>query len=479
VLYRTGDLVRLEITNGEPLLYYVGRKDFQVKLRGLRIELGEIEHALRSIPSIQDTVVLVDNDQLLAFVLTDEKHKSQGIDGWREALLSQLPDYMVPKVMVMVSAWPLTPNGKIDRTALLALERPDTLTQYVAPRNTLEQDIAQLWQEVLGTGKAGVFDNFFEAGGDSLAAVRLVAGLEIRFNTKLPVASLFGAQTIAQLAHVINNQLAHWSPIVPIQPQGTQTPIFAVHALGAMVLSYEPLARALGKDQPFYGIQAYGFEDDQTPYTDLNEMLEFYVAAIRQQQPQGPYQLIGHSFGGVLAIEIARKLQAQGEQVNFVGLLDTHMPIRYADVSVDHALILKTFAEHNFGVVDVPLRALRLMKPDVMIKTVAERFHDAVSEDFIRSAIDIIRGFQRMMIGFVMEPIDVPVVLFTPQDLATKARGFALSVGLRRNTKTRGWHKISQQLEIIEVPGDHHGLLKVQESDRLVVAIKQAVQRSL
>jgi enterobactin synthetase component F len=163
VLYHTGDLVRMERNAlGVAQLVYLGRKDFQLKLRGLRIEPGEIEQQLRALPGVEDAQVLVDSDQLVGFALVP--HETTAIDGWREALFERLPDYMVPRQLVTVSQWPLTPNGKIDRARLLALPRSSSATGFVAPRTTLEKDIAAIWQEVLGIGKAGVFDNFFEAG---------------------------------------------------------------------------------------------------------------------------------------------------------------------------------------------------------------------------------------------------------------------------------------------------------------------------
>lgn len=471
-LYRTGDLVKqIRDNNGNVQLMYIGRKDFQVKLRGLRIELGEIEQALLNINQIDDCRVLVDDDQLLAFAIT-ANGDSPTPEYWREALAGKLPEYMIPRALIRLDAWPLTPNGKVDRVALLALERPGQDVTFVAARNDLEQDLTTLWQEVLGVGEVGVHENFFESGGDSLKAVRLMARIELRFEVKLPVASLFGAQTIAQLAHVIDNQISEWSPVVPIQPQGGKTPIFAVHALGAMVMSYEPLARALGKDQPFYGIQAYGFEDEQTPFTDIHEMVNFYVEAIKKQQPEGPYQLIGHSFGGLIAIEIAHKLRAGGDEIRYLGLLDTHMPIRYMNIPLDDAYILKTFAEHNFGVVDIPLKALRVMKPDDMIKRVTERFNGVVSEEFIRRAIAVIRGFQRMMMNYKPRQIALAIDLYRPeirdQTLAHKMRKL-----IRRDKADYlGWEKITTDIELIEVGGDHFTMLAGDHVDELVTAMK-------
>jgi len=479
-LYKTGDLAVLKpaTTQQEAQLQYIGRKDFQVKLRGLRIELGEIEKALGQVQAIKDATVLVENEQILAFVLSD---KTQ-VQNWRESLQQQLPDYMIPKSLIHLETWPLTPNGKVDRKALLQLPRKQvSANQFIAPRTHLETDLASLWQEVLGVRELGVHDNFFEAGGDSLKAVRLIANIELRFEVKLPVSSLFGAQTIAQLAHVIHNETHEWSPIVPIQPQGNLKPIFAVHALGAMALSYEPLARALGKNQPFYGIQAYGFEDEQTPYTNLHEMVSFYTQAILETQSTGPYQLIGHSFGGLIALEIARKLKALGKEVSFIAMLDTHMPMRYQAIELDDAGILKLFAEHNFGEIDMPLKAMRLMKPELMIEKVAQQFDGAVSESFIRSAIAIIRGFQRMMINYKPEKIEQNLLLLRPESAEknTLQKAGAKLRGLMgaSDSNELGWSKVFNEVETIEVNGDHHSMLKGENAKLIAYYLKKALKQ--
>jgi amino acid adenylation domain-containing protein len=474
-LYKTGDLVQYRFDNNNNLqLYYIGRKDFQVKLNGLRIELGEIEQALTQIPSVEESLVTVDNNELLAFVLSQQAEIPQ----WREHLQQQLPSYMLPKQLQLIKSWPLTANGKIDRKALLAMDRQSTsVSNQVLPRNHTEKELAALWQEVLGVGDVGIHDNFFTVGGDSLAAVRLMARIELRFEVKLPVASLFGAQTIAQLAHEIHQKTHHWSPIVPIQPQGNKTPIFAVHALGGMVLSYEPLARRLGSEQPFYGIQAYGFEEEQTAFTELNEMVEYYTLAILDVQSEGPFQLLGHSFGGVIAVEIARKLIERGHKVSYIGLIDSHMPIRYMSIPLDDAGILKTFAEHNFGAIDMPLKSLRLLPPEKMIKLIVDKFNGLVSERFLYSAIAIIRGFQRMMINFHNKPVAAPLYLYRPEQ--EQLTGFRKLKRMLQGdkAKTLGWHKVNKDITLYQSPGDHFSMLKDENVDQLAEQISSSLKQ--
>ena len=198
-LYRTGDLGRF-LPNGD--IDYIGRKDFQIKLRGLRIELGEIEHALKQLPGVLDGLALVRDDKLIAYVVADQ---GQLADDWRPRLRDYLPEYMIPALVVPLEAWPLTPNGKVDRKAL-----PDPaaiLAQtsvYVAPRNELEQQLANIWQELLEKDQVGVLDSLFDLGGNSLVATRILSRVKKQFNVQVSVRELFVAPTVADLAVAVN-----------------------------------------------------------------------------------------------------------------------------------------------------------------------------------------------------------------------------------------------------------------------------------
>ncbi|MCG8669775.1 MAG: amino acid adenylation domain-containing protein [Pseudomonadales bacterium] len=218
-LYRTGDLVRY-LANGE--LEYIGRKDFQIKLRGLRIELGEIETALKSLADVKDGLVLLKNDQLIGYVVTNE---GQDIIGWRDALRASLPDYMVPSGLVVLSAWPLTPNGKVDRKAL---PDPDTANEqsYVAPRNDVESQLAQIWQQVLERDQIGVLDNLFDIGGNSLLATRILSRVRRAFGVDVSVRELFQAPNVAGLAKAVHrSQRIGDIPSLQAQERGEKIPL--------------------------------------------------------------------------------------------------------------------------------------------------------------------------------------------------------------------------------------------------------------
>src|SRR5579862_936064 len=236
---------------------------------------------------------------------------------------------MVPSALVVVDRFPLTPNGKVDRKALPAPDtsRPVLGQQYVAPESEVEQKLAKVWAEVLGLDCVGVHDNFFDLGGHSILAVRLFVRMEAVFNKRLPVALLFEAPTVAQLArHLTQTDTAQlpWSPLVPIQPSGSKPPFFCIHGGGTQVLIYRSLARYVGNDQPLYGLQPQGGDGRLPCINRVEDMATLYLQAMRTVQPHGPYYLGGLSLGGMVAVEIAQRLRAEGEETAFLALFDTH-----------------------------------------------------------------------------------------------------------------------------------------------------------
>jgi thioesterase domain-containing protein/acyl carrier protein len=218
----------------------------------------------------------------------------------------------------------------LDRKALPAPEdgRPELEEAFVAPRTPIEQTLAGIWCQVLGLEKVGVHDNFFDLGGHSLLAVRLFAEIEKEFAHNLPLATLFQAPTVEQLAAKLGDQgwEAPWSSLVTIQAGTARPPFFAISAIGGNVLTYHDLARHLGSHQPVYGLQAYGLDGRHPPYERLEDMAAHYTREVRRVQPEGPYCLGGSSFGGLVAFEMAQQLVAAGEEVAVLALFDTWSP---------------------------------------------------------------------------------------------------------------------------------------------------------
>jgi thioesterase domain-containing protein/acyl carrier protein len=237
---------------------------------------------------------------------------------------------MLPTPIVVVDSLPLTPGGKVARRALPIPERPAPTidAELVEPSDGLELQVARVWEELLGVQGVGVRDNFFELGGHSLLAIQLFSRLEERLGQKLPVATLFRAPTVEQLASVIREEDpgADWSILVPIQARGSRPPLFCVHGFGGGVLDYGELAGLLGPDQPFFGLQARGRDGLNKPHSRIEEMAEAYIAAVRAMQPHGPYHLGGYCYGGIVAFEMARQLQAKGESTALLAILEGYAP---------------------------------------------------------------------------------------------------------------------------------------------------------
>ena len=327
-LYKTGDLVRY-LPNGD--IEFVGRRDFQVKIRGFRVELGEIEAALAKHSAVREAIVIareegLNSKRLVAYVVPLPGATPAAAE-LRSFLKKQLPDYMVPSDFVQLEELPLTPNGKIDRRSLPAPPAEQSSAgDYVAPTDSVESRLAGMWEEILGRRPIGIRDNFFELGGHSLLAVRLMRRIERGFQRKVPLAALFEAPTIEQLAAILRGQqsTSGTSLVVPIQPHGSRPPFFCVHGLGGAVLRFQELARHMAPDQPFYGIQPQGINGDMPFLRSVEEMAACYVREMRKSQPEGPYYIGGYSFGGLVAFEMARQLQADGQEVGLLALLDTY-----------------------------------------------------------------------------------------------------------------------------------------------------------
>ncbi|PYS61631.1 MAG: non-ribosomal peptide synthetase [Acidobacteria bacterium] len=326
-LYKSGDLVRYR-TTGE--IEFIGRIDNQVKVRGFRIELGEIEAALADHPSVREAVVVArkdESDKHLVAYLTAREDRELKVDEVRDFLQQKLPNHMVPSLFVVLEKLPLSPTGKVDRGALPSTNgfMPKSARGFAAPSDELELKLTRIWEKVLNVRPVGVDDNFFDLGGHSLLAVRLFAQIEKSFAKNLPLAMLFQAPTVKQLARVLRDEgwQAAWSSLVMIQG-GSRQPFFCVHAAGGNVLEYRDLARLLDPDQPFYGLQAKGLDGKSEPHTTIKEMASHYIREMREVQPEGPYMIGGRSSGGTIAFEMACQLAEQGQRVGLLALLDTY-----------------------------------------------------------------------------------------------------------------------------------------------------------
>ena len=324
-LYRTGDMGRWR-PGGD--IEFLGRADLQVKVQGHRIEPGEVEQALLAQPEVQAAAVVaqggVAGRQLLGFAVP-----AQGVEPDADAVLAalrlRLPRFMVPGRMVWLKRLPLTANGKLDRQALLAHDdaRPPSRPAPVAPRTPVEAALVKVWEDILEVGHVSIHDDFFELGGQSFAAARVMTRLAQQLQVRLPLSTLLEGRTIAHLADCIERRRA-WAPLVVLHPDGEGTPLFLVHPAGGNVLCYRQLAGQLGR--PVYGLQATGLDGERPALDSVRAMATLYIQALRQKRPQGPYLLGGWSSGGVIAFEMASQLEELGESVERVVLIDTPAP---------------------------------------------------------------------------------------------------------------------------------------------------------
>jgi amino acid adenylation domain-containing protein len=330
-LYRTGDLARWR-TDG--LLEHLGRIDQQVKVRGYRVEPAEIESVLLQHPELAQALVTVRLDttgvkQLVAYVAPKDL-QGPTITDLQEFLQQRLPDYMIPAVMVSLNELPLTPNGKVDRAALPAPDVQRSGKTHCEPRNATETQLREIWEEVLQTRPIGIKDKFFALGGHSLMAVRLLARVEKTFNVKVPVATLFQHPTIEEMAICVGSDRPNVAikphSIVEIQGHGSRPPLMLVHGVGGgMFWGYGNLAKHLGPEQPVFAFKSRA-QGEKPEFETIEEMAESYLADLRAFQPRGPYYLGGYCFGGVVAYEMARRLEEQDEAVGLVALINSMPP---------------------------------------------------------------------------------------------------------------------------------------------------------
>jgi thioesterase domain-containing protein/acyl carrier protein len=457
-LYRTGDLARF-LTDGN--IEFLGRIDRQVKIRGFRIELGEIEAVLRQHPAVREVIVSARENvpgekQLVAYVF-GEREPLPTASELRRFLKEKVPEYMVPAAFVPLDALPLMPNGKVDRNTLPEPERiqVEPGRAFVAPRNALQLQLSNLWEEVLGIRPIGVTDNFFELGGHSLAAVRLFALIEKRLGKKVPLATVFQGATVEHLANILQQRVkaTSSSSLVAIQPGGNRRPFFLIHPAGGHVFPYVHLANCLGLDQPCYGLQARGLEEGQEPHKRIEEMAAYYINAIRSVQADGPYLLGGWSMGGVVAFEMAQQLHAQGQPVALLALLDTRIPTEdeeFADEDFEVTLLVD-FVRY-FGLSLDPRDSLARLPKHELLERVLEHAKRAglmpsdIELSQAQPFIELCKADFRATRNYVLHHYPGRITLF-------KARQ---ELGEPSSDPALGWSEwAAGGAEVFVVPGNH------------------------
>jgi len=491
-IYRTGDLGRFR---DDGCLEHLGRKDFRVKVRGHTVEVGEVEMALLSHPAIKEAVVVAGEDrrgeQRLVAYLVPAGKPAPTVSALRRHVAESLPQHMIPSFFVFLDVLPLTPNNKVDRKALPTPDKshPSLDATFVAPRDPMERQMTNLWEEVLEVRPIGVQDNFFDLGGDSLLAAQLFARIEKNLGTRLPLSRLFEAQTVEQLANLLRSPAGvPQASLVAIQAGGSRPPLFAVHGHSGEVLFYRELSVRLGPKQPFFGLQAQGLKGALASCT-IEAMAASYLSEIRSVQPTGPYYLVGYCFGGLVAFEMAQLLHAQGEHVALVALFDTYFPGLRAVFPLSHKVArawlrivtpleelrsLKTSKQiHNY--VRIKASRLRQIVRDTLRKMRGRALrllwpfdsHRALSRPpLLRDPSEINTHAARL---YRPKPYDGQIVLFSSRDTP---------IGISIDPRL-GWREVAAGGAQIEtVPGHVGSMLKEPHVKALAERLRQHLNRN-
>jgi aspartate racemase len=476
-VYRTGDRARWRLSGESPdgplgVIEFLGRADTQIKVRGFRIEPGEIEAALVAHSGVRQAAVRArgassGDRRLVAWCVPAGAFLPPTSD-LRAHLRRLLPDYMVPQDYVPVlGALPLTPNGKLDEKALPSPDAGEPAagatsspSPGIAPRTDTERRLHRLMSEAIGRGGFGVRDDFFELGGDSLRGLSFFNMIEKDFGQALPLGTLFAAPTIEKLALVLGGGTdALPSHLIPIQPRGSEPPLFLIHGGDGGVMFYRKAVARLGADQPVYGIEAPMLTDATllSPGASVTAIAEDYLALVRQVQPLGPYRLGGYSFGGVVAYEMGRLLRESGETVEHLFLFDTDNP---------------AVAPHYFTSLGRIAARWRMDRADGLslpqcVSSLAGRFLSGLSQKYrLRQELaavkaarttgrrddDMVRPFEvreatmGLMATYVPSPTTDGLTLFRCRGLNDKFE----------HTPALGWETVvADDLEVIPITGTH------------------------
>ena len=336
-VFNTGDYGR---RRPDGLIELIGRYDQQIKLHGHRIELAEVEAALAVLQEVNEAAVVVRRNEageprsLAAYV--EPKRGFDDLTPHKVAavLKPRLPGYMIPGKIVVMDSLPRLANLKIDREELRRHDQRETARRLttLTPRSEgvrtkTEELLLELWRKVLNRHDIGYDDDFFLCGGDSVSALDLMLRIEKEFQQTAPLTVLAEAPTVSQLACRLETMtLGAIGSVIRIHTAGTRRPLFAVYNAGGHALALLPILRSLGPDQPCYWLQPPGMDWTGTECATIPQIAAYYINEVKTVQPHGPYRLLGHGFGGLVVFEMALQLQAMGESVEFLAILDTEAP---------------------------------------------------------------------------------------------------------------------------------------------------------
>ncbi|WP_026231820.1 non-ribosomal peptide synthetase [Neolewinella persica] len=466
-LYKTGDLVKLRPSG---LLDFLGRADHQVKIRGFRVELEEVSRRLEQVPAVREAVTIVDQSgavpRLAAYYTVREQLSALSL---RQSLLADLPEYMVPAILIALDELPRLPNGKINQSALPApeLTMPATSAEtFVAPATDTEKSLAAVWEKVLKRGPVGLDDNYFAIGGDSIRSIRIISQAR-KEGLELEPHHIFTHQTVRELAAALDQKVVDEEArtVVPLRRTGSEAPLFCIHAGGGHVFFYQPLSNALPQHRPVYAVQPHTLAGMDDLPEDIPAMAADYLREIRKVQPHGPYHLLGTCFSNCVVLETAHQLLAAGETVGSLFIIDSS-PTQLAPVPVP-----------RFSPVYTMIRIIREANWKLLRRSIYRYwFHtrQALSiplEDKQGKALrQTINGLYQRYNEYTWSPIQHPITLIRSAQFAENPE---------KKYHEDNWSTLAGGgLVVRAIPGTHIGLFEPPYVEQLAATIEKCLQET-
>ena len=478
-MYRTGDIARWL---GDGNIEFLGRRDSQVKVRGHRIEIGEVEAAIRHHLGMRD-VVVIDKMiggtlHLVAYVVPVSPGATIQGSQLKSALKSHLPQQMIPSFFIEIDEIPMTAGDKVDRQRLA--ERQDEFEQaveFVLPETPVQSELIDIWQRVLTRDRVGVHDNFFEIGGHSLLAVRLMSTIFNEMGVDLPISTLFEAPTVFQQAKYFDSQYEQRiSPLVPIHTKGDLDPMFFLHAAGGDVMSYQDLIARMGEDRPLYGLQSVRDCDEKT---SLEKVAGIYLDSIMETHKGEVLNLAGWSMGGVLAFEVAQQYRRISDNKINLFLIESHTPSAVKEYERkiiesnggsdnDREWLLLIGFARNLGVHDADKIQIiigdKVLEPhyDRVLNRIARLLGDDFELQELKRLYRVFKSNAALMDDYNPVPYSGEITLFK------------VSQDPLLEVDNGGWSILTAgKLEVIDVPGDHYSVIGNENANFLAEQINR------
>ncbi|MCO5948031.1 non-ribosomal peptide synthetase [Mucilaginibacter flavidus] len=475
MMYRTGDLGRMMPDYN---MEFLGRKDNQVKINGFRVELGEIESVLNSCEAVYNAIVLANegtdgNKRLVAYVMPKGRFEKQL---FADFLRTKLPEYMIPGTWVELESLPLNSNGKIDRKALPEhREVHDARKILLEPATETEKMLTVIWKGCIGISECSIDDNFFALGGHSLMAVQILSKIEKKIGKKMQLAVLFKHPDIRSLAAFIENEKKEiiYKSLVAIKPSGSKTPLYIIHGEGLNVLNFSSLAEYMDEERPIFGLQARALNGEDAPEETIQQIAAYYLGEILQHNPNGPYLIAGYSFGGYVAVEIEKQMEAMGKTIQMLIMFDTDAEkTEYKD----WYYLFPRKVKRNFPIFISFLKSV-LKHPVATFKRqfanhppsfLSNYFYRKDSKGFFQLIKKIKEKHLVAFRNYKMEPFNNKVYLF-------KAK---ICVHYVNDAAFLGWKNYAKKdVELFEVPGDHLSMLLTPQVEQFAGVLEKTLDK--